>query len=252
MVEHTTGAENQLADTMYRFSCEEEIAKDEDKLVIKMPPSSEINAEISTRLHIQLTRTESTAPEMSANEVYIQVVQSQHCVEEVLQICEQCAMDSELWHVTVPAETCKIVMNFAHCHQLSDVSSLSSPCIKNIVKVLDSEFILHWGYTKKLWSDNGKFLGKRRCDHCSEWRVNHLTTEMYHPRAIPTEWRNQMFKALLQLHVGNERTLWADHLPATSFSLHSHVNEATGQFLAEILYEYDLALPGKFQCPPQE
>lgn len=73
------------------------------------------------------------------------------------------------------------------------------------------------------------------------------TTPTYHPRANPTERRNQEIKKglRLRLHQGNQRT-WDRHLPDLLFGLRRRTNAATGATPSYLLLGQTLLGPGEW------
>ncbi|KAJ8894457.1 hypothetical protein PR048_007111 [Dryococelus australis] len=92
------------------------------------------------------------------------------------------------------------------------------------------------GYSKHVLMDNGAQFIERMWQAKCTWRgVQHLKMAMYHPRANPTEHRNQYLEVQLLLHVGEVHISWADHLPAALFTLCQCVNAATGRSPSDVL-----------------
>lgn len=122
-----------------------------------------------------------------------------------------------------------------------------------IAQLLDKEFFPRWGYPRVLLSDNGsQFTGRKWREHCTRWGVQPQMTAVYHPRANPTERRNQELKTQLRLRVGDDHTTWAEHLPAALFAVHSRVNAATNKSPAEMMQGRELTLPGEMACFPAD
>lgn len=124
--------------------------------------------------------------------------------------------------------------------------------VSNIAAILENEFFPRWGYPRKILSDNGtQFKGKKWRDLCTKWGVTAHTTPVHHPRANPTERRNQDLKIQLRLRLrgGKEHTQWAEYLPQALFTIRRRTNEATGYSPAALLQGRNLPLPGEFRCP---
>jgi hypothetical protein len=66
--------------------------------------------------------------------------------------------------------------------------------------ILEKEVFSRWGYPRAVITDNGSQFRSgvfRRA--CHRWQVNHWPTANYHPRANPTERRNQEIKKILRI-----------------------------------------------------
>ena len=127
-----------------------------------------------------------------------------------------------------------------------------------IVQVLENEVFSRWGFPRRILSDNGtQFTGVVWAQASDKWDCQLWTTPTYHPRANPTERRNQEIKKGLRLRLyrGNQRT-WDTQLPELLFGLRRRRNAATGNSPSYQLLGRDLKLPGEWRLPhpdqPQE
>lgn len=105
-----------------------------------------------------------------------------------------------------------------------------------IITILQNEVFSRYGYPRCLLTDNGtQFTSRQWQQAATSWGVEHWTTPIYHPRANPTERRNQELKRLLRIHLlGKEHKKWDQHLPQALFSLRQRVNRITGFSPAEL------------------
>ncbi|XP_063218571.1 uncharacterized protein K02A2.6-like [Bacillus rossius redtenbacheri] len=125
----------------------------------------------------------------------------------------------------------------------SEAFAVSNARAGTIVAILDSEVFPRYGYPKTLLTDNGtQFTGRRWAADCRRWGVEHHTTPTYHPRANPTERRNQDIKVQLRLRLGDDHSKWDVHLPKLLYCLRRRVNAVTGHSPAELLHGQNLAL----------
>ena len=126
---------------------------------------------------------------------------------------------------------------------------LSNSEAPTIIKIFDKEILSRWGYPRAILTDNGpQFTGKRWTDACRQWQVQQWTTPIYHPRANPTERRNQEIKKGLRLHLhnGNQRG-WDAYLPQILFTLRRRKNAATGVSPSEALLGKTIRRPGEWR-----
>jgi hypothetical protein len=117
------------------------------------------------------------------------------------------------------------------------------------VKLLENEVFCRWGYPQAVITDNGtQFRSNRFKRACHRWRIRHWPTANYHPRANPTERRNQEIKKLLrvayQMFPGQP---WDRHLAKGLFNIRRRRNAATGQSPSHLLMGYDLRRPGQWE-----
>ncbi|XP_063237862.1 uncharacterized protein LOC134539617 [Bacillus rossius redtenbacheri] len=116
-----------------------------------------------------------------------------------------------------------------------------------IIGLLTREFLPRWGYPQSALTDNGsQFLGARWRDWCREAHIDHHTTPSYHPRANPTERRNQELKIQLRLRLGDDHAQWDSHVADALFCVRRRVNAATGMTPAEMVQGHNLPLPGEW------
>ncbi|XP_063232205.1 uncharacterized protein LOC134536422 [Bacillus rossius redtenbacheri] len=112
---------------------------------------------------------------------------------------------------------------------------------------MSSEFLPRWGYPQSILTDNGsQFLGRQWKVWCNEQRIEHHTTPAYHPRANPTERRNQELKAQLRIRLGGDHTQWNLHVADALFCIRRRTNAATGMTPAEMVQGHNLPLPGEW------
>ncbi|XP_063218689.1 uncharacterized protein K02A2.6-like [Bacillus rossius redtenbacheri] len=116
-----------------------------------------------------------------------------------------------------------------------------------IIHLMTREFLHWWGYPQSALTDNGsQFISKQWKDWCTRMRIQHHTTPAYHPRANPTERRNQDLKIQFRLRLGHDHTQWEQHIADALFCTHRCVNAATGQTPAEMVQGSNLPLPGEW------
>ena len=76
-----------------------------------------------------------------------------------------------------------------------------------ITQILEGEVFSRWSYPRRILSDNGsQFTGHIWAEASQKWDSELWTTPSYHPRANPTERRNQEIKKglRLRLHEGKD------------------------------------------------
>lgn len=114
-----------------------------------------------------------------------------------------------------------------------------------VVKFLD-EIFARYGYPEHVLTDNGTQFNSIAWNQALQrWGSAHWTTPIYHPRANPTERRNQEIKKALRAHVhtGNPK-LWDSYLHLVLYSLRTRRNKATNYTPSELLLGYNLPRPG--------
>ena len=116
-----------------------------------------------------------------------------------------------------------------------------------ILRLLEQEVFPRWGYPRAILSDNGpQFTSKKWMDACEHWKSQLWTTPIYHPRANPTERRNQEIKKGLRLHLQDKKHKdWDLQLPKL-FSLRTRRNAATGYTPSQTLLGQNLQRPGEW------
>ncbi|XP_033222580.1 uncharacterized protein LOC117176448 [Belonocnema kinseyi] len=117
-----------------------------------------------------------------------------------------------------------------------------------IIQLLENEVFSRYGYPRRILSDNGpQFTGHLWADASQRWGCGLWTTPIYHPRANPTERRNQEIKKglRLRLHRGNQRT-WDRHLPSLLFGLRRRANAATDTTPSYLLFGQTIPGPGEW------
>lgn len=119
------------------------------------------------------------------------------------------------------------------------------------IKLLENEIFSRYGYPYAILSDNGsQFTSVKFEQACRKWCTRRWTTAVYHPRANPTERRNQEIKK--GLRVQREKfpgQSWDIHLPAVLFSLRRRLNHATGTTPSDLLLGFELPTPGSWDAP---
>jgi hypothetical protein len=120
---------------------------------------------------------------------------------------------------------------------------------KTTVRLLEEEVFCRWGYPQAVITDNGtQFKSNRFKRACHRWRVRHWPTANYHPRANPTERRNQEIKKILRVaHQMFPDQPWDRHLEKGLFNIRRRRNAATGQSPSHLLLGYDLRMPGQWE-----
>jgi hypothetical protein len=115
--------------------------------------------------------------------------------------------------------------------------------------ILEKEVFSRWGYPRAVITDNGSQFRSgvfRRA--CHRWQVNHWPTANYHPRANPTERRNQEIKKILRITRQTFPELpWDHRLTKGLFNLRRRRNAATGQTPSHLLLGFDLRGPGEWE-----
>ncbi|XP_033220960.1 uncharacterized protein LOC117175361 [Belonocnema kinseyi] len=118
---------------------------------------------------------------------------------------------------------------------------------------MEEEVFSRFGYPRRELSDNGpQFTGQVWVEASRRWGAELWTTPVYHPRANPTDRRNQeMKKGLrLRLHQGNQRT-WDQHLPDLLSGLRRRKNAATGVTPRHLLMGRTILRPGEWELQPE-
>ncbi len=117
---------------------------------------------------------------------------------------------------------------------------------KATIRLLEDEVFCRWGYPQALISDSGtQFISDAFQSACRRWKVHHWRTAVFHPRANPTERRNQELKKLMRvLTQGTPGKPWDETIPKGLFNLRRRQNAATGQSPSELLMGYEITRPG--------
>ena len=121
-----------------------------------------------------------------------------------------------------------------------------------LIRTLEKEVFSRFGYPHYLLSDNGKqFTSTAWAEASQKWECELWTTPEYHPRANPTERRNQEIKKGLRLRLtaGNQR-VWDEQLPGLLFGLRRRRNAATGCTPAHLLMGREILRPGEWALRP--
>ena len=132
---------------------------------------------------------------------------------------------------------------------------LRTSSAQRLTKALEEEVFARYGYPRRILSDNGtQFTGHVWTEASQRWDCELWTTPVYHPRANPTERRNQELKKglRLDLYEQSQRT-WNRHLPNLLFVSRSRKNAATGVTPSHLLFGRTIARPGEWRFrTPQE
>ena len=139
-----------------------------------------------------------------------------------------------------------VIDMFSRWVEAFPIASSEAP---KLIAILDRELFPRWGYPKQILSDNGKqFVCQQWRNACQKWDCEALTTPNYHPRANPTERRNQEIKKGIRLRIdeGNHHT-WDRNLPEILFGLRRRQNAATGQTPSYLLLGWTLPRPGDWR-----
>ena len=121
-----------------------------------------------------------------------------------------------------------------------------------LIEIFESNVFPRWGYPRRILSDNGtQFTGLTWAEAGRRWDCELWTTPVYHPRANPTERRNQELKNGLRLRLrpDNQRT-WDQYLPQLHFGLLRRQNAATGYIPSYLLFGKTIPLPGEWRLMP--
>ena len=130
----------------------------------------------------------------------------------------------------------------------TEAFAVTSSELKIISPTLEREVFMRWGYPRVILSDNApQFRGINWANQCKSWGAVIHTTPAYHPRANPTERRNQELKKGLRLKIADGRQSdWDLHLPSILFSLRRRNNRITGQSPSQMLLGRNLPRPGEW------
>ena len=121
-----------------------------------------------------------------------------------------------------------------------------------LIRTLEDEVFCRFGYPRHLLSDNGsQFTSTTWTESAQRWECALWTTPEYHPRANPTERRNQEVKKGLRLRLtaGNQR-IWDEQLPELLFGLRRRRNAATGYTPSYLLMGREILRPGEWALQP--
>lgn len=129
---------------------------------------------------------------------------------------------------------------------------LGNATTKKIIQCLEEDFFPRWGYSRAILSDNGpQFTSRQWEESCLRWQTALWTTPTYHPRANPTERRNQDIKKLLRTHLeGGSHNRWDEFVPTLLFTLRNRQNAATGFSPSRALTGRGLLRPGEWHHSP--
>ena len=123
-----------------------------------------------------------------------------------------------------------------------------------LIATLEREIFPRWGYPRQILSDNGKQCTSQKwIDACQKWDCDLWTTPLYHPRANPTESRNQELKKGIRLRIdqGNHNR-WETYHPEILLNLHRRRNAATGQTPSHLLLGQTIQRPGEWRFDDNE
>ncbi|KAL7291782.1 hypothetical protein TKK_0014564 [Trichogramma kaykai] len=107
--------------------------------------------------------------------------------------------------------------------------------------ILENVFA-RWGFPRAILTDNvPQFAGKKWASICATWQALQWTTAIYHPRASPTERRNQEVRTALCIQLKDQpHNLWDPELPKIVLQLRNRKNAATGLTPSELLLGREL------------
>ncbi|XP_025832561.1 uncharacterized protein K02A2.6-like [Agrilus planipennis] len=130
----------------------------------------------------------------------------------------------------------------------------SSSTTAIIVRLLEQEVLHRFGYPRAILSDNGsQFTSQGWKAACIKWKVRHWTTSVYHPRANPTERRNQEIKTGLRMYLeSGEHRNWDTHLSKILFDQRGRQNAATVTTPYYALFGRPLLRPGECENVPAD
>lgn len=120
-----------------------------------------------------------------------------------------------------------------------------------IIELIESQIFARWGYPKVILSDNGPQFRSQEWKRAGvKWDVELWTTPIYHPRANPTERKNQDIKIGLRLRLEDlPHRQWDKKIPEILFNLRNRKNSATGTSPSEALLGRTLRRPGEWRLP---
>ena len=125
------------------------------------------------------------------------------------------------------------------------IASSEAPKLTNI---LEKEMFPRWGYPRQTLCDNGKqFISQHWTNACQRWDCDLWTTPNYHPRAKPTERKNQEIKINIRIRIDNDNHRTGDRdLPKILFGMRRQ-NAATRQTPSHLLLGWTLPRPGDWR-----
>lgn len=128
---------------------------------------------------------------------------------------------------------------------------IASPTSGKILKILEGEVCLRFGYPARIISDNGRqFTSKEWTGKLAQWGTQPFTTPVYLPRANPTERRNQEIKKCIRARLLQKKhTAWDEDIGNILFNLRSRVNEAMGTRPIDRVLIYEPNRPGDWELP---
>ena len=117
---------------------------------------------------------------------------------------------------------------------------------EKIAEIAEREVFQRFGYPRTVITDNGpQFKGDQWDAACARWGASPRRTPLYHPRANPTERRNQEIKKGMRVRLDSEHPhLWINHVPDIVFALRRRENAATKQTPSQLLLGYNIPRPG--------
>jgi transposase InsO family protein len=114
-----------------------------------------------------------------------------------------------------------------------------------IISAINEQITSRYGYPKHILADNGpQFRGNMWKRACEMWGAEFWTTPVYHPRANPTERRNQEVKKLIRLTIEDDHRYWDVNIQHIAFNLRDRRNSSTGFSPSELLLGCKLKRPG--------
>ncbi|KAJ3656460.1 hypothetical protein Zmor_015536 [Zophobas morio] len=121
---------------------------------------------------------------------------------------------------------------------------------KATVRLMEEEVFCRWGYLRSVISDNGtQFTSEAFQNACRRWKTRHWRTAVFHPRANPTERKNQDLKKLMRVLIQDSPGRpWDETIPKGLFNLRRRRNAATGQSPSELLMGFEITRPGHWDA----
>lgn len=122
--------------------------------------------------------------------------------------------------------------------RLLEAFPLRNETAQATIQILEQEIFSRYGYPKAIISDNGtQFTAHIFKAACKRWKTMQWFTPIFHPRANPTERRNQEIKKVLRvLELVRPNQSWDTALHKGLFSIRNRMNAATGQTPSYLLF----------------
>ena len=117
--------------------------------------------------------------------------------------------------------------------------------VQATLRLLENEVFSRWGYPQAIISDNRtQFTSEAFQKACRRWKTRQWLTAVAHPRANPTERRNQELKKLMRILTQNRpEKPWDEAVPKGLFNLRKRRNAATGQTPSHLLLGFEITRP---------